>query len=203
MVSYDPERSVSLYRESSKTFGGFDLSREDWGEVEFNKDYLTRSVEDIFPAENSSNYTFESNRDLDDLPASIILIEDNSGEKQCIIPFYVEKRETSVEYRGRDKFSVIKREPCEDRQYDKSTIDIKNGREVVAEEYEGKRDYYLYNSSIEDPVAYIPATYGSVTNVIELENGTVWASTLNAYFAPDSYLCELCGWSDLYLQRTV
>lgn len=200
MVSYDPERSVSLYRESNKTFGGFDLSLEDWGEVEFNQDYIEQSVDDIFPAEDPSVYNIESN---DEFPTSIILIQDNSGECPQIIPFYVEKQETSVEYRGREKFGVIEREPCEDRQYKESTIDIENGREVVSEEYGGNQDYYLYTSDLEEPVAYIPATYGSMTNIIELENGTAWSSTLDAYFAPDSYLCELCGWADLYLQRTV
>lgn len=203
MVSYDPERSISLYRESNKTFGGFDLSRDDWGKVEFNQDYLGQSVDDIFPAEDPSVYNIESNSDLDDFPTSIVFIEDNSGESPRIIPFYVETQETSVEYRGREKFGVIERETCEDRQYEKSTIDIENGREIVAEEYEGKQDYYLYTSDLDEPVAYIPATYGSMTNIIELEHNKTWASTLDAYFAPDSYLCELCGWADLYLQRTV
>lgn len=204
MVSYDPDRGISLRRESSKTFGGFELSLEDWVDVEPNEEYLERSIDDIYPAEKPTLYNINSNPSSDDkIPTNILLVEDNTGENVTIIPFFVKEEETSVEYRGRERFSVIQREPCEDRMYDESRVDLENGHEVASDEYTGKNDYYLYIWGSDDPVAYMPATYGEPSNIIALQDGNVWRSTKDIYFAPDSYLCELCGWADLYLEQTV
>lgn len=203
MVSYDPERSVKLNRESNKTFGGFNLSLSDWQEVEFTTEYLTKSLDDIYPAERPSFYNINSNVvNSNRSPSSIVLLENTSDEEATVIPLFIETKETSIVYRGREMFNTIKREDSPSQRYEKSTVDLQDGREIVSEEYEGSVDYMLYTRESEEPVATIPATYGDPTKVVSTD-GQVVASVDDLYFAPDSYLCELCGWTELYLEKTV
>lgn len=204
MVSYNPDQGTSVLRESNKTFGGFDLSRSDWESVEFNEGVLSKTIEDIYHSEDSSAFNFTSSH-LEEIPSNIVLVDvslDPSLDWN-VLPLYIESEETTAVYRGRENFEVIEREPFEGRSQERSTVDLDGGREIISGEEERSEEYYLYNRGEEEPFAYVPTFYNSPKTVVSLEDDeAIWSAT-DVYLAPDSYLCELCGWSHLYLGKTV
>lgn len=199
MVSYDVDMRNSIHHESDRTVGGFDISVEEWADLEIDTSILSiPSIQPILDPDPIEWY-IPTSSGLDNIASPVVALPRIFSDKEGYIPFYITELESSIVYRGRKHCKTFTLEQSE-TGFDSVGSEFEVEEVPPSEEIDVTR-YGFVPPTKTEPIAFMSTAFVNAKRVIFPEVTGVDVSSI--YVIPDELLVKICGLEGPYTSAMV